>query len=495
MKNTLLIILSVLINITGFSQNDGDIDTTFTSPYSYAGNIFGIQVQSDGKIILINSSNNSVVRLNNDGTFDNTFTPAYTNGILYCVKLLTDGKILIGGNFTTCNGQNANRVVKLNSNGSIDNTFQINSATITGGAVYAIEVQPDGKVLIGGSFYDQSSLSNSWFKYFLRLNINGQIDSSASNYLHVFRANAPIHSIKYQSIYNTTSGTYDSKILLGGEFTNYANSNKGIVRINGNDCYPDNSFNAQLTKGSYAGKVSTIELDIDGYIMAGGSFSNYNWQSSANPGINVNNLVRLDPITGALASNNFSANFVNTLFQTTEIESIAVQNDRKVLIGGYYTNSSLNSDISKFTRLNESGNIDGTFNTGTGFNNPSGNSSVNVVKLQSDGKILVGGYFRNYNGTENFHISRLKGTSTLSTNDFSKNKITLYPNPTKDFLNFTLLETNAAITYEINNLLGEKVSYGDLNTNSISVSDLANGVYIIKVKTNEGVFTSKFIKE
>ncbi len=491
----LLLLWFVTFQFILYGQNDADLDTTFTSPYSYAGNIFGIQLQSDGKIILINSSNNSVVRLNNDGTFDNTFTPAFTNGILYCVKLLTDGKILVGGDFTTCNGQNANRVVKLNSNGSIDNTFQINSADITGGAVYAIEVQPDGKVLIGGSFYDQSSLSNSWFRYFLRLNINGQIDSSSSNYLHMFRANAPIHSIKYQSIYNTTTGTYDSKILLGGEFTYYNNSNKGIVRINGNDCYPDNSFNAQLTKGSYAGKVSIIELDIDGYIMAGGSFTNYNWQSSANPGINLNNLVRLNPITGALASNNFSANFVNTLFQTTEIKSIAVQNDRKVLIGGHYTNLSLNSDISKFIRLNESGNIDGTFNTGTGFNNPSGNSGVNVVKLQTDGKILVGGYFRNYNGTANFHISRLKGTSTLSTTDFSKTKITLYPNPTKDILNFTLSESISATAYEIYNLLGEKVSYGDLNTNSISVSNLANSVYIVKINTSEGVLISKFIKE
>ena len=44
-------------------------------------------------------------------------------------------------------------------------------------------------------------------------------------------------------------------------------------------------------------------------------------------------------------------------------------------------------------------------------------------------------------------------------------------------------------------MLGEKVSYGDLNSNSISIINLANGVYIVKIRTNEGVLTEKFIKE
>ena len=56
-------------------------------------------------------------------------------------------------------------------------------------------------------------------------------------------------------------------------------------------------------------------------------------------------------------------------------------------------------------------------------------------------------------------------------------------------------ESISATAHEIYNLLGEKVSYGDLNSNSISVSNLANGVYIVKINTSEGVLTEKFIKE
>jgi hypothetical protein len=86
--------------------------------------------------------------------------------------------------------------------------------------------------------------------------------------------------------------------------------------------------------------------------------------------------------------------------------------------------------------------------------------------------------------------------NSLSTNEFTSKKIiTLYPNPTKDILNFSLSELISATAYEIYSLLGEKVSYGDLNSNSISVSNLANGVYIVKINTSEGVLTEKFIKE
>lgn len=85
--------------------------------------------------------------------------------------------------------------------------------------------------------------------------------------------------------------------------------------------------------------------------------------------------------------------------------------------------------------------------------------------------------------------------ATLKINDFSKNKIILYPSPAKDILNFSLSETNTAYEYEISNMLGEKVSYGNVNSNSISISNLANGVYIVKIRTNEGVLTEKFIKE
>ena len=85
--------------------------------------------------------------------------------------------------------------------------------------------------------------------------------------------------------------------------------------------------------------------------------------------------------------------------------------------------------------------------------------------------------------------------TNLKVDEIDVAQFALYPNPAKDILNFTLSETNTAYEYEISNMLGEKVSYGNVNSNSISIINLANGVYIVKIRTNEGVLTEKFIKE
>ena len=74
---------------------------------------------------------------------------------------------------------------------------------------------------------------------------------------------------------------------------------------------------------------------------------------------------------------------------TTEIQS-----DGKIIVGGYFADYNGNQTI-EITRLNPDGTIDLSFNTGTGFDN-----QVNTTKIQSDGKIIVGGYFADYNGKQ-----------------------------------------------------------------------------------------------
>jgi hypothetical protein len=61
-----------------------------------------------------------------------------------------DGKILIGGLFTTFNGTNRNRIARLKANGSLDTT--LNPGTGADGGVRTISLESDGKVLIGGDF-------------------------------------------------------------------------------------------------------------------------------------------------------------------------------------------------------------------------------------------------------------------------------------------------------------------------------------------------------
>src|SRR5438477_12920360 len=91
------------------------------------------------------------------GEIEPTFSgSAYygTNGTAYCVRKQPDGEILMGGNFTQVNGYATPSIVRLNIDGSVDQSFTPPAFYYTGGngipVVQAIAIQPDGKILIGG---------------------------------------------------------------------------------------------------------------------------------------------------------------------------------------------------------------------------------------------------------------------------------------------------------------------------------------------------------
>ena len=70
------------------------------------------------------------------------------NGVVRAVVVQPDGKILIGGDFTTVLGVTRNRIARLNTDGTLDTAFDPNAS----GPVSTIAVQADGKVLAGGAF-------------------------------------------------------------------------------------------------------------------------------------------------------------------------------------------------------------------------------------------------------------------------------------------------------------------------------------------------------
>ncbi len=76
----------------------------------------------------------------------------------------------------------------------------------------------------------------------------------------------------------------------------------------------------------------------------------------------------------------------------------------------------------------------------------------------------------------------------------SENLIILYPNPVKDGILYISSETNFT-TYRIINLMGQVVATGKIDTNSVSVSALASGTYLLEVSNNENVETKRFIKQ
>ena len=84
-----------------------------------------------------------------NGNLDTSFADLQVSGAIYALAVQPDGKILVGGSFSTIGGQNRLNLARLNADGTVDSTFNPNTSDING-RVSALALQPDGKVVIGG---------------------------------------------------------------------------------------------------------------------------------------------------------------------------------------------------------------------------------------------------------------------------------------------------------------------------------------------------------
>ena len=90
---------------------------------------------------------NYIGRLNPDGTLDATFNPGAGN-VVIALAVQADGKIVVGGSFTTLGGGARGNIGRLNPDGTLDATFNPGA----GNVVNALAVQADGKIVVGGLF-------------------------------------------------------------------------------------------------------------------------------------------------------------------------------------------------------------------------------------------------------------------------------------------------------------------------------------------------------
>jgi len=168
----------------------------------------------------------------------------------------SDGKILIGGWFSTYNGTNRGHVARLNLDGSLDASF-LATGTGADSAVNSFAVQGDGKVLIGGWFTSYNGTSRG---YVARLNPDGSLDTS-------FLATGA----GADSVVNATSMQGDGKVLIGGWFTAYSGTSRGYVaRLNTDGSVDISCFSAGTGTNN---AVNTILVQSDGRIILGGPFT------------------------------------------------------------------------------------------------------------------------------------------------------------------------------------------------------------------------------
>lgn len=342
----------------------GSLDLTFIHGTGANSTIYSSLELPDGKILIGGSfssvhgiSISGIARLNLDGSLDDSFTPPPSNNSVYDIIRLSDGKLLLGG--YSFDSGSYRGVIRLNEDGSIDATFD--AGTNIDGNVFTLKLQADGKILAAGDSI-------------IRLNPDGTKDHS---FALGTGPNADIKDIEYLS---------SGKILICGFFTDYNGSDRRrIARLNA-DGSLDTTFGWEGSGSS--GRIEQIVELTDGSILLGGNFYNIN-------GINCNNLA-------LLKSNGKEAIPFRPIVDGI-VYFLDLLSDGRILIAGSL--SSINDqDSENFALLRADGEVDLEFNTES-----AASGSVHSVCQLSDGNLLIGGNFTTYGQTLVGNYARLNG--------------------------------------------------------------------------------------
>ncbi len=189
-------------------HTDGLMDQSFNGPNFSSGRVYAAAVQFDGKIILGGDfvitdgtlTKRRIARLNVDGTIDSTFaTGNGPNDTVYAVTLQNNGKVIIGGDFTNVAGEGRNRIARLNYDGTFDFSFDPGSGA--NGTVYNIRLLTDGKLLIVGDFTSVNGLTRNGIARLNGDNVRPHLSAQdiVEGQLHLSIQTIPTYSYQLQT--------------------------------------------------------------------------------------------------------------------------------------------------------------------------------------------------------------------------------------------------------------------------------------------------------
>ena len=350
-----------------------------------------VVVQPDGKILIggdfttlslnggASVTRNRMARLNPDGTLDTAFDPK-ANGAVESIAVQADGSILAGGQFTSIGGQKRNRVARLDGITGAADSFDPNANE----RVYSVVVQADGKILVGGIF---DRIGGQARRHIARLDAKTGLADSFDPSPDAFG----VYAIALQT---------DGKILAGGSFANIGGEDRNsIARLDPATGLAD-SFDPQpIGKGQPFAVFYAITVQSDGKILVGGDFRSIGGQPR-------NRIARLEATSGLADSFDPNASGGNS---HPDVSAIAVQTDGRILAGGAFT--SIGGQ-----KRNHIAMLDATTGAADSFD-PGANGDVTSIAVQGDGRILAGGQFFGANsigGQPRHYFARIDATAAAA---------------------------------------------------------------------------------
>ena len=375
------------------------------------------------------------------------------------IKLDGNGKILIAG-YSKNGSNNDFSLVRLNADGSLDRSFDGDGKAIIpvgsgNDEAYCITVQSDGKILLGGSSYSVSNYDYS----IIRLNANGSLDSSFNSsgkaIIPVGASSDFAYSISIQN---------DDKILLGGYSEKYGGSDYSLVRLNANGTL-DSGFGTggkALVDVGGSDFAYSLSVQSDGKIVIGGisnedySVVRLNANGTLDSGFGIGGKSQVD-----MGGSDFAY-------------SLGLQGDGKIVLGGHSQNSSVNSYST--LRLNANGTIDSAFGIG-------GRAIVDVkfdggiarsLSVQSDGKILLGGWINN-NGDSDYGVVRLNADGSLDSTFGNGGKTVIPVGGGRDFAMSLTLQSDGKFLMAGTSYTGSDTDFSLIRLNADGSLDTSFG--------------------
>ncbi len=375
---------------------EGDLDPSFGAEGGNRGAddaVFAAAVKADGKVVIgglfttyDDLPRRRVAQLNPDGSVDATFNPGTgvlapdgtTNNVqdVRAVAAQADGKILIGGFFTGYNGTPVKSLARINPNGSLDATFNAGNVGLSAnGTVEEIIVQGDGRIVIAGYLESYNGIARN---NVARLNADGTLDRTFNEGIAP-GTNGPVSALALQS---------DGKLIIAGSFQNVRGTPRNrVARLDA-----EGRLDATFDPGTGADQqIFGVAVQSDGKILLGGFFSSFN-------GVARNAIARLN------ANGSLDTTFDPGVGPDGVVYQVAVQFDGKILLAGAFNSVNGVANRAALARLNANGTDDTSFAAGL---TPGSSADVRGLALQVDGKIIIGGLFTDYQGIQRNRVARL----------------------------------------------------------------------------------------
>jgi uncharacterized delta-60 repeat protein len=397
---------------------DGSVDTNFLTALELGTSdnsaVSALALQPDGKILVGGAfyavdyeSRYFVARLNSDGSLDQTFnTNGGPNSSVYGIGVLSDGRIVIGGQFSQVSGSNYSELAILSTNGTVDTTFAPTNAFNS--SIYSVAIQPGDRIIASGAF---TQFGSQPVPYVARVLTNGMLDSTfnpggsgPNAYVETTRVlpDGNLFCVGGFNMYNTTPGpaamldsngvaqsTFASTAGLNSRVLNFVQDQSGGFILSGSFNYfgsiPAQSLARFTSAGTFDPTFTTtnaanrqiyaLALQTNGTLFVGGEFST--WSNTFQDRLIALNATNAVPVPNLHLHAAFRSEVTQTLLQSNGF----------MMVGGNFVAVDAQA-APHLARLTPTGALDPTFSLS---NSP--NAAVEAILPEPDGSYYVGGGF------------------------------------------------------------------------------------------------------